>query len=263
MSEQRRPDKPEASTADDAAYQDHLRRMVEYYARTGHQYNTWHCDRANNSSHNFAVREIIRTMQEIQGKTLLDVGCGTGRGVRAALDLGFDAVGLDISADLLAIGQKELSIPTERLIHGDATNLPFPDRHFDVSCILGALHHTAQPQKIIAEMIRVTRKAIIVSDEANHLSGGMKQVLLKLGLFNVVYRLLFRRPPRTTRRQAESEQDGPTFIFSIEEIIPTLKSHFPRFRCLTFYRFGRYQICSYRLPRLFAKQGIVVVSRSP
>ena len=245
----------------DPLHNDHVRRMVEYYSRTGPQYNTWHCNRGDSSSHNFAVREISRTMREVHAHSLLDVGCGTGRGVRAALDLGYDAVGLDISADLLAIARKELSIPEDRLIHGDATKLPFPDSRFDVSCILGALHHSAQPHKIIGEMIRVTKKAIIVSDEANHLSGGIKQVLLRLGLFDIVYRLLFQRPVRTVRRQTDSEQDGPTFVFSIEEIIPTLKRYFPRFRCLTFYKFGRYQICSYKFPRLFAKQGIIVVSR--
>src|SRR6266576_594557 len=246
---------------DDALHSDHLRRMAEYYLRTGHQYNSWHCNRDDSSSHNFAVREIVTTMREFHATTLLDVGCGTGRGVRAALDMGYDAVGLDISANLLAIACRELAIPEIRLIHGDATKLPFPANSFDVSCILGALHHSAQPDKIIAEMIRVTRKAIIVSDEANHLSGGVKQVLLRLGLFKPVYWLIFRRPPRTHRRQTNSEEDGPTFIFSIEEIIPLLRSHFPCFRCLTFYKFGRYQICSYRFPRLFAKQGIIVVSR--
>jgi len=200
-------------------------------------------------------------MREVQGNTLLDVGCGTGRGVRAALDMGYDAVGLDISPRLLEIAHQELSIPEQRLIQGDATNLPFPDKHFDVTCILGALHHSAQPDRIITEMIRVTKKAMIVSDEGNHLAGGIKLILLRLGLFKPVYWMLFRRPPRTTRRAVDSEQDGPAFVFSIEEIIPTLKVHFPRFRCLTFYRFGSAQICSYRFPRLFAKQGIVVVSR--
>jgi ubiquinone/menaquinone biosynthesis C-methylase UbiE len=246
---------------DSALHSDHLQRMADYYSRTGHQYNSWHCDRNNSSSHNFAVREIATTMREVCATTLLDVGCGTGRGVRAALDLGYDATGLDISPNLLAIAHRELAIPESRLILGDATNLPFPANSFDVTCILGALHHSAQPHRIIAEMIRVTKKAIIVSDEANHFSGGVKQVLLWLGLFQPVYRLIFRRPPRTHRRQTNSEEDGPTFIFSLEEIIPLLKSHFPRFRCLTFYRFGPYQICSYRFPRLFAKQGIIVASR--
>ena len=175
--------------------------------------------------------------------------------------MGYDAKGLDVSMRLLEIAHKELSIPLPRLIQGDATSLPFPAESFDVTCILGALHHSAQPHKIIAEMIRITRKAIIVSDEGNHLAGGIKQVLLRLGIFKPVYWMLFRRPPRVQRREVNSDEDGPAFIFSIEEIIPTLQLHFPRFRCLTFYRLGSSQICSYHFPRLFAKQGIVVVSR--
>lgn len=245
----------------DVLHNDHLRRMTEYYSRTGHQYNKWHCDRNNSSPHNFAVREILRTMREAEATTLLDVCCGTGRVVQAGLDMGYDAVGLDISTRLLELGHKELSIPEHRLIQGDATNLPFPDGSFDVTCVLGALHHSAQPHRIISEMIRITRKAIIVSDEGNRLSGGVKEILLRLRLFKPVYWLLFRRPPRMSRRAVDSAQDGPTFIFTIEEIIPTLKLHFPRFRCLAFYRLGSLQICSYKFPRLFAKHGIVVVSR--
>jgi SAM-dependent methyltransferase len=195
-------------------------------------------------------------MQEVDGKTLLDVGCGTGRGVRAALDMGYDAVGLDISPRLLEIAHKELAIPEHRLIQGDATNLTFPDRHFDVTCILGALHHSAQPLRIIEEMIRVTKKAMVISDEGNHLTGGIKQVLLRLGIKPVL--MLFRRPPRTNRRAVDSEQDGPAFVFSIEEIIPTLKLHFPRFRCLTFIGLPQRRFSSSGFPDCSPARNIVV-----
>lgn len=244
----------------DAAHREHLRRMTEFYERTGSKYNKWHWNPSYVSSHDFAVAELLRTMSEVQAKSLLDVGCGTGRATRAALDKGYEATGLDISSSLLDIAHREMGIPRECLIVGDATQLPFPAESFDFGCVLGALHHSAQPAKIISELIRVCRKGIIVSDEANHFPGGIKELLLKTGLFKPVYWMLFRRRPRTERRATLSDDDGPAFVFSMEEVIPDLRSHFRKFRCLTFYRFGTRQICSYRLPRLFARQAVVVVT---
>ena len=238
-------------------HEEHLKRMIQYYDRTAASYNQWHCDPSNESSHNFAVREILQTMKDLKAASLLDVCCGTGRAVRAALDSGYKATGIDVSPALVEMGMRELSLPKECLVVGDATKLPFPDKTFDVSCVLGALHHTAQPSRIVHEMMRVTKRAIIVSDEANRLSGGIKQLLIALGLFNPIYRLIFRREPRKHRRQVMSDGDGPTFIFSIEEIIPILKQNFSEFRCLAFYRAGPRQFASYRFPRLFARQGIV------
>jgi ubiquinone/menaquinone biosynthesis C-methylase UbiE len=234
--------------------------MTEFYERTGSQYNKWHCNPSYASSHDFAVAELLQTMSEIKAKSLLDVGCGTGRATRTALDKGYEATGLDISSSLLDIAHRELGIPRERLIVGDATQLPFAADSFDFGCALGTLHHSAQPAKIISELIRVCRKGIIVSDEGNHFPGGVKKLLLKMGLFKPVYWALFRRPPRTQRRATASEDDGPAFVFSMEEVIPTLRAHFKKFRCLTFYRFGTWQIHAYRLPRLFARQGVVVVT---
>jgi ubiquinone/menaquinone biosynthesis C-methylase UbiE len=244
-----------------ATHEEHVAAMKNYYQRTAQSYNSWHCDPADESSHNYAVREVLRLLSQDKHSTLLDVCCGTGRCLRAALDAGYDVQGLDVSVDLLKIAETELKIPKERLHCGDATKLPFADKSFDISCIMGALHHSAMPQAIISEMIRVTRRAIVVSDEANHLHGGVKRLLTKLGIFNPVYRLIFRRPPRTTRRLITSDGDGPTFVFSIEEILPSIRASFPNVKCLTFYgRPGR-QIRAYWLPRWFARQGIITAQK--
>jgi hypothetical protein len=117
------------------------------------------------------------------------------------------------------------------------------------------------PRTIIAEMIRVTRRAIIVSDEGNHLHGGVKEILTKLGVFDPLYRLLFRRPPRTTRRVILSDGDGPTFDFSIEEIMPMIRESFPEVKCLTFYRLPGRQVCGFWLPRLFARQVVIIAQK--
>src|SRR5262245_29150520 len=148
--------------------------MVEYYAQSGANYNCWHCDPTNSSPHNYAVREILSLMKETGARTLLDVCCGTGRALKSALDRGYDGQGIDVSPQLLEIARDEIGIPEENLTLGDATSLPFADQSFDICCVLGALHHTAQPETIISEMVRVCRLGIVVSDEGNHGWGGMK-----------------------------------------------------------------------------------------
>lgn len=246
-----------------AAHEAHLNRMVDYYARTAPNYNKWHCNPADDSSHNYAVKETLRLMRRVGAKTLLDICCGTGRATKAALDAGYNAKGIDISPELLEIARRDLKIPGDRLDLGDATKLPYSDSTFDVACILGALHHTAMPQAVVSESLRVAKLGVVISDEGNHITGGIKSLLIRLGLFEPVYRCIFGRPPRTTRRQGESDGDGPAFAFSIEEIIPQVKARFPHFQSLTFYRVGGRQLCSYRFPRLFARQAVVSAWRQP
>jgi ubiquinone/menaquinone biosynthesis C-methylase UbiE len=246
---------------DQRTHEEHLKRMRNYYAKTSHQYNQWHCDPSNDSSHNYAVRELVKFVKQHGAQSILDVCCGTGRATRRILDLGIDAHGIDISPDLIEVGIKELDIPADRLSIGDATDLPFKDGQFDVACILGALHHTARPRAVIAEMLRVSRCGIIVSDEGNHLSGGIKSLLVSMGVFDPAYRILFRRAPRQSRRQMSSDSDGPTFLFSIEEVIPQIRDVFSVMKTLTFYRVGSFQTCAFWYPRLFARQVVVIASK--
>jgi ubiquinone/menaquinone biosynthesis C-methylase UbiE len=243
---------------DRSVHESHIPRMVAHYREAAKRYNSEHFG-GEDYGHNIAVHEMLAIMRATNSKTLLDVCCGTGRGVKAALENGFEAVGVDVSPDLLKCAHTQTGIPEERLRQADATQLPFADNSFDVACIFGALHHTAMPTQIVNEMIRVSRRAIVISDEGNHLHGGFKRILIKMGLFGLVYRLIFRRAPRQGRRQKTSEGDGPTFDFSIEEIIPLLKERFTHFKCLTNYKVGKFQIRSYRVPRLFAWGGIVTV----
>jgi ubiquinone/menaquinone biosynthesis C-methylase UbiE len=245
---------------DELTHQAHVFKMKDYYARTAHLYNSWHCDPSNESSHNYAVRELIRLVDRLGARSVLDVCCGTGRATKRMLDLGIDAHGIDLSPELIQLGVSHLGIPSNRLSTGDATNLPFKDHQFDVSCILGALHHTARPRQVISEMLRVSKFGIVISDEGNHFSGGIKHLLVSMGIFDPLYRILFRRAPRQSRRQLNSDGDGPTFVFSVEEVIPQIKTAFPIMRTLTFFKFKRFQTCSFFYPRLFARQVVVIAS---
>ncbi len=54
-----------------------------------------------------AYRDLPLIIAEhVKGKKALDFGCGTGRSTRFLKNLGFDAVGVDIAADMIRIARK-------------------------------------------------------------------------------------------------------------------------------------------------------------
>jgi ubiquinone/menaquinone biosynthesis C-methylase UbiE len=239
----------------------HIQQMTDYYAKTAGEYNAWHVDSNPRSVHNRAVEQVLRLLAAGKDRTLLDICCGTGRAVKAVRDRGYHAAGIDISKELLDAGMREFGLPSDALRAGDATLLPYADASFDIACVLGALHHSARPEAIVHEACRVSKSGLVVSDEGNGLSGGVKHLLQRLHIFTPVYRLIFRREPRKHRRASHSENDGPTYVFSAEEILPIVKSAFTHVRCIAIYRLGTWQIASRYLPRLFAKHVIIVATR--
>lgn len=86
---------------------------------------------------------------------LLDVATGPGYVAGAAAALGLEAVGVDLSDDMVAIAR--LRQPEASFTLGDAERLPFPDASFDtVVCNFGHFHFT-DPDRAMAEAWRVLR----------------------------------------------------------------------------------------------------------
>ena len=54
-----------------------------------------------------AYRDLPNIIAEnVTGRVALDFGCGTGRSTRFLKSLGFDALGIDISASMIALARK-------------------------------------------------------------------------------------------------------------------------------------------------------------
>jgi SAM-dependent methyltransferase len=73
-----------------------------------------------------AYRDIPVIIAEfVQGKEALDFGCGTGRSTRFLRHLGFHALGIDISEEMVQIAKKLDPSGEYRVIHdGDFTSCP-------------------------------------------------------------------------------------------------------------------------------------------
>lgn len=120
-----------------------------------------------------AFSKITNHLQERRGR-FLDIGCGMGNGLVAALQAGFDfAVGVDRSLsefahDFLGSTFPELCVdyginPLQTLlIEGDVDNFRFMDNAFECVMMLDVIEHVDNPTKLIECAFRATRRYLLL-----------------------------------------------------------------------------------------------------
>lgn len=100
-----------------------------------------------------------------EANLILDVGCGSGMVTKdiASLTKG-RVIGIDASEDMIEIAEKVLRDldNVELLVVGDAHSLPFKNESFDVTTSNLLLMWSRNPQKVVDEMARVTRRGGVV-----------------------------------------------------------------------------------------------------
>jgi ubiquinone/menaquinone biosynthesis C-methylase UbiE len=103
--------------------------------------------------------EILESWQLQPGSTLLDVGCGAGQIAIPAARAGVNVTGVDIATNSLEQARARASAEglNAQFDEGDAEALPYPDAAFDtVVSMVGAMF-APRPERVTAEMVRVTR----------------------------------------------------------------------------------------------------------
>ncbi len=93
------------------------------------------------------------------GRTALEVGCGGGILCEEIVRMGFNATGIDPSAQSLhiAINHAETSGLEIRYEKGSGEALPFPDNTCDVVFCCDVLEHVSDLPKVISEISRVLK----------------------------------------------------------------------------------------------------------
>lgn len=87
---------------------------------------------------------------------ILEAGCGLGRVLKHYHYQGFSIVGIEYDRYCVETLQKE--DPALPVLHASITDLPFPDRHFDVAMAFGVVGHLEKDwEKALAELRRVLR----------------------------------------------------------------------------------------------------------
>jgi SAM-dependent methyltransferase len=96
------------------------------------------------------------------GASILDFGCGHGRAVKALLDCGYDAYGVDIS-NHWNVFAPELNSISERLLMLACPDyrLPFPDHTFDFCFSDQVFEHIVDYATAFSEIVRVLKPGAI------------------------------------------------------------------------------------------------------
>lgn len=201
-------------------------RQRAYYDRTAEHYEAMHV-RADDE-HGQALARFVDTARRMGAVSVLDVGAGTGRALQllgAALP-GVKLVGVEPSAALRNVGHAK-GISEDALIHGSGEALPFEDGAFDFVIETGMLHHVPEPAKVVAEMLRVARRGVMISDSNKFAQGSkglrlIKALVDRLGLWKPFIWL------QTRGKMAKwSEGDGLFYSYSVFDNLDQVRARFP------------------------------------
>jgi ubiquinone/menaquinone biosynthesis C-methylase UbiE/uncharacterized protein YbaR (Trm112 family) len=97
--------------------------------------------------------ETLWTEDMLEGKLVLDAGCGAGRFSEIAMKFGAALVAVDYSSAVMA-AQKNLPGINKLIVQGDLAILPISNETFDYIYCIGVLQHTSNPKVIVQELIR-------------------------------------------------------------------------------------------------------------
>lgn len=194
-------------------------RVLGYYNLTAHDYDALH-NETSNAEHTEALSRAWPLICQRDIRSVLDVGCGTGRTLSWIVDAARKSsmtlqrrVGVDPSEALLKIAcDKVLDC---EWVAGDAHGLPFQDGEFSLVVATGILHHVDDPKQVISEMFRVSSDVVIISDHNNFAFGGraMKRLRLLLHSLGLLEAATYMK--QGFKRQGYSKDDGWWYPYSL------------------------------------------------
>lgn len=139
---------------------------------------------------------LQRISQDVNGKRVLEYGCGPGGHAALLAAAGADVVAIDISAEAIRQARERLD-PSIQLLEMNAEAMTFDDDSIDLVCGTGILHHL-ELAKAFSEIARVLRP------------GGRALFIEPLG-HNPVINLYRRLTP-----QMRSEDEHPLLMRDFE-----------------------------------------------
>ena len=115
------------------------------------------------------LARIIGDISKIQGKIVLEIGCGAGRFTEILLKYGAIVVSVDMSTAVVA-NKKNFPISESHIIiQADMNDLPFKENIFDYIICLGVLQHTPDTFKSIENSMKFLKmEGTYVCDHYTH-----------------------------------------------------------------------------------------------
>ena len=99
---------------------------------------------------------VLEQLVELDGRDVVDIGCGEGALTRALAARGARVTGVETSEEQLAGARARANAGAARYLIGRAERLPLDDESVDVAVFMRSLHHSP-PARALAEARRVLR----------------------------------------------------------------------------------------------------------
>lgn len=98
-------------------------------------------------------KKTLAFLQKIEPCTILDVGSGSGRYAKDALDMGFSVTGIDLAPDMIAMS-KDVCKGSDKcnFILGDYMNVDLEKRH-DVAILMGLFDYVEDPESMFKKLV--------------------------------------------------------------------------------------------------------------
>lgn len=122
---------------------------------------------------------ILDLVAPVKGESVLEIGCGAGYFLKIFQEQKCTVAGIDSSEENLRQARRRLGDSAE-LIKGASEDLPFSDSEFDIVTLIYELGVASDPERLLAEAIRVSHRRVFVGF-INYLSlAGMQHSVKKL-----------------------------------------------------------------------------------
>lgn len=94
---------------------------------------------------------------DLEGRLVLDAGCGSGRYAGVAASLGAQVAAVDVTAAVERAREVCALLPTVQVVQADLLHLPFAPATFDTIYSIGVLHHTVDTRTAFDALVRVLK----------------------------------------------------------------------------------------------------------
>jgi ubiquinone/menaquinone biosynthesis C-methylase UbiE len=193
-----------------------------YYEATASCYDAMHTS-DQDDEHSKALKFIDAVSNLYDLNTFLDVGAGTGRGIRFFHEKGRYIRGIEPVPGLIAVAESS-GVPSGLISHGNGYQLPFENHSFDAVFECGVLHHVKDPAAVVSEMTRVANRAVFLSDSNRFGQGSPAMRVIKLGLYKTHLWNIARFVQTKGEMYRISEGDGLAYSYSVFDSYAQLAS---------------------------------------
>jgi 2-polyprenyl-3-methyl-5-hydroxy-6-metoxy-1,4-benzoquinol methylase len=109
------------------------------------------------------ARIVANMIGRLDDRRILDVGTGTGRAALMLASGGARVTAVDASEDMLRVARERAAdqLVTVEFVRGDAHDLQFEDRTFEITVCLRVLMHAPDWAQCVGELCRVADRTVI------------------------------------------------------------------------------------------------------